>query len=207
MRTFGYVRLSQGEPEAHGLTAQRASILERYPDAEIREEIASAREGGKRPVLRELRAQLQRGDAVVVARLDRLARSVVDFGALITESQRCGWSIVVLDQQLDTSTANGRLVANVLASVAQWEREINSERTRAALAVARARGTFNPSPVTPATRRQVVRRWLAGDSITAVTSALKLHRETVVRILRQETGQRSGRLVREVNSRVERNPW
>ena len=79
-------------------------------------------------------------DALVVAKLDRLSRSLIDFAGLIERSRRRGWAIVVLDLGVDTTTPVGELVANVMAAVAQWERRAIGQRTREALAVRRAQG-------------------------------------------------------------------
>jgi DNA invertase Pin-like site-specific DNA recombinase len=75
-------------------------------------------------VLREVLGALRRGEAeaVVVAKLDRLSRSVVDAGRLLDEARKRGFNIVDLDLGLDLSTPTSELVANVLAAVAQWER-------------------------------------------------------------------------------------
>jgi DNA invertase Pin-like site-specific DNA recombinase len=177
MSVFAYTRVSKGEPDSLGLEAQRTAILDRFPEAEVVQEVASARRADNREKLAEIRRQLRRGDTLVVARLDRLARSVTDFGHIIEESVRRGWDIVVLDQQLDTTTANGRLVANVLASVAQWEREMIAERTRAAL---RARGCGIPVEI----RKQVIELGRRGLSQRAIAAAVNLHKESVARVLR-----------------------
>ena len=88
-----------------------------------------------RPVLGEVLSALRRGEvnAVVVAKLDRLSRSVVDAGRLLEEARRRGFNIVALDLGLDLSTPTGELVANVLAAVAQWERRMIGQRTSEAL--------------------------------------------------------------------------
>ena len=79
-------------------------------------------------------------DAVVVAKLDRLSRSVVDAGRLLEEARKRGFNIVALDLGLDLSTPTGELVANVLAAVAQWERRMIGVRTSEALQVKIAGG-------------------------------------------------------------------
>ena len=85
---------------------------------------------------------VERGEAhaLVVSKLDRLSRSVVDFAGLVARAQRRGWALVALDLGLDMTTPVGGLVANVMASVAEWERRVIGERTAAALAVRRAAG-------------------------------------------------------------------
>jgi DNA invertase Pin-like site-specific DNA recombinase len=83
-----------------------------------------------------------RADGIVVAKLDRLTRSVRDLGDLITErfGREDGPALLSVAEQIDTRTAGGRLVLNVLSSVSQWEREIISERTTEALDLKRANG-------------------------------------------------------------------
>ena len=81
-----------------------------------------------------------RADGLVVAKLDRLTRSTIDFGLLLEWFRDNARTLILLDLGVDTSTAGGELVANVIVSVAQWERGVISERTRAALAQLRAQG-------------------------------------------------------------------
>jgi DNA invertase Pin-like site-specific DNA recombinase len=71
----------------------------------------------------------------VVAKLDRLSRSIVHFGLLLEGASKKRFNVVALDLGLDLSTPQGELVANVIASVAQWERRIIGQRTKEALAV------------------------------------------------------------------------
>jgi DNA invertase Pin-like site-specific DNA recombinase len=77
---------------------------------------------------------------IVVAKLDRLSRSVVDFGRILAWLDDAGGVLVALDLGVDTSTPGGRLVANVLASVAEWEADTISSRTASALSAKRERG-------------------------------------------------------------------
>jgi DNA invertase Pin-like site-specific DNA recombinase len=91
----------------------------------------------KRHVLTEVLAALPRGEAhaVVVAKLDRLRRSVVDAGRLLAEARKGGFNIVALDLGLDLSRPTGELAANVLAAMAQSERRMIGQRTSEALRV------------------------------------------------------------------------
>jgi len=77
---------------------------------------------------------------LVVAKLDRLSRSLVDFAGLMERASREGWALVSLDLGVDTSTPQGEMLANVMASFAQFERRLIAERTKAALAALKARG-------------------------------------------------------------------
>jgi len=87
-------------------------------------------------------AMLMSGEAegLIVAKLDRLTRSVRDLGTLLYRYFEKKYSLFVVQEQVDTRTATGRLMLNVLMSVAQWERETIGERTRDALRAKRKRG-------------------------------------------------------------------
>jgi DNA invertase Pin-like site-specific DNA recombinase len=89
-----------------------------------------------RPGLQTALAMLKTGQAagLVIAKLDRLTRSVRDLGALIEGPFAAGKAALLsVSEQIDTRTAGGRLVLNILGSVSQWEREVIGERTAAAL--------------------------------------------------------------------------
>ncbi len=94
--------------------------------------------GGLQQVLAALRAG--EADGLVVAKLDRLSRSVRDVLDLVDEAGRRGWQLHSIAEHLDTSTASGRFTLTVLAGLAQMEREQVAERTRAALAHLRSQG-------------------------------------------------------------------
>ena len=150
MRAVGYIRVStdqQGE-RGYGLAAQRTLITDEVARREwtmetIYVDVASGGSTKRRPEYASMIAALSGGDAdvLVVAKLDRLSRSLVDFAALMMSSRKDGWSIVALDIGVDTSTPNGELIANIIMSLAQWERRIIGERTRSALSEVRAKGT------------------------------------------------------------------
>lgn len=95
-----------------------------------------------RPALTEGFGLLRAGqaDGLAVARLDRLSRSMIDFAGVMEWSRKQGWALVTLDLGVDTASPSGRLLANVFAAFAEFERELIRQRTRDALAEARARG-------------------------------------------------------------------
>lgn len=97
-----------------------------------------------RPALARLLADVERGevDEVVVYKVDRLSRSLRDFGRLMERFERHKVGFAAVTQQFDTSTSMGRLVLNVLLSFAQFERELISERTRDKIQAARRRGKW-----------------------------------------------------------------
>lgn len=144
MKVIGYIRVSTEEQATNGqsLDAQRAK-LEAYAnlyDLELVEIIADGGASAKslnRPGLRDALAKLRGGvaDGLVIAKLDRLTRNVGDWQRLIDAyfGDKAGKQLFSVADSIDTRTAAGRLVLNVLLSVAQWERETIAERTKDAL--------------------------------------------------------------------------
>jgi DNA invertase Pin-like site-specific DNA recombinase len=176
-RTIGYIRVStRGQAESGlGLDAQRAGILAARSDATIVVETGSAKDTDGRPVLLDLLGELDRaGGTLIVAKLDRLARSAVDFGEILRRSARAGWTLVVLDLALDTSTPVGKFTATVMAAVAELERDLIAQRTRDALAAKRARGerTGPASVLDPRSAERIRADRAAGHSWAAIADGL-----------------------------------
>lgn len=146
MNVIGYRRVStadQGESGA-GLDAQQTAILAEaarrgWTLDEMVTEVASGKDL-RRPELQAVLDRLTAGDVLVVAKLDRLSRSLIDFAGLVDRATRGGWSIVSLDPSVDLTTPSGRLLANVMMSFSAFEREVIGQRTREGLAAKRAAG-------------------------------------------------------------------
>ncbi len=154
MKVVAYVRVSTEEQATQGvsLAAQEAklrSYCELY-DHELVEVITDAGQSAKtmnRPGLQRALVALKSGEAqgLLVLKLDRLTRSVRDLGELLeTYFQKA--ALISIQEQCDTSSAAGRLVLNVMTSVAQWERETTSERTSAALQYKKTQGVQLGAP-------------------------------------------------------------
>jgi DNA invertase Pin-like site-specific DNA recombinase len=113
----------------------------------------------RRPELDRMLDQLRAGDVVVVAKYDRLARSLHDLLEIVRTIREAGAGFRSLAEDIDTTTPAGRLVFHVFASIAQFERERISERTKEGLAAARRRGRAGgrPPALTPE-QREAVRR-------------------------------------------------
>jgi DNA invertase Pin-like site-specific DNA recombinase len=148
-RALCYVRVSTDEQAKSGLSleAQRTTLLaevERrgWELADVLVDEVSAKRGNLRPSFQQARELLAAGEADVLlaTRLDRMSRSVVDFADLMASAQDERWQVVALDLGLDTSTTTGRMVAHILAAVAEAEREVIGQRTSAALVAKRQRG-------------------------------------------------------------------
>lgn len=149
---IGYLRVSTEEQATSGLglDAQRDAI-QRYADAQGWDVLWYVDEGLSakslaRPQLQAALARVQVPakrrdvDGIVVAKLDRLSRSVHDFSGILKLAAARKWALVAIDLGVDTSTPTGRLVANVMMSVAEWEREVIGERTSAAMQAAKRQG-------------------------------------------------------------------
>jgi DNA invertase Pin-like site-specific DNA recombinase len=184
---IGYVRVSTEDQGATGagLDAQRGAIVAEcarrgWQLARIEEDVLSAKTM-KRPGLQAALAACRSGEVggVVVAKLDRLSRSVIDFGRLLAEARQDGWNIVGLDFGLDLSTPQGKLVAQLLMSVAEWEREIIGQRTREALAVKRAQGVRlgRPRGVTDSVAKRIRAARKRGQPYAQI--AARLNRDEV----------------------------
>ena len=86
-------------------------------------------------------------EGLVVAKLDRLSRSLLDFAALMERGRKRGWNLIALDLGVDTSTPSGEMMASVLATFAQqFERRLIGQRTKDALAVKRSQGVVLGRP-------------------------------------------------------------
>ncbi|MDP9223210.1 MAG: recombinase family protein, partial [Actinomycetota bacterium] len=116
---------------------------------------------------------------IVVAKLDRLSRSLIDFAGLLTRAQAEGWNVVALDLGVDLSTPSGEFLANVMSSAAQWERRIIGQRTKDALAVKRAQGVRLGRPTsTPDDVAKRIRK-MRRDGLTLQAICDKLNSESV----------------------------
>ena len=133
---IGYARVSTGEQR---LDVQREALI-RIGCERVFEDTASGRIT-ERPGLLQALDQLRNGDTFVVWKLDRLARSVKQLVDLVTGFERDGVNFVSITDAIDTSTPAGRFFFHIMASLAQMERELIVERTRAGLDAARKRGT------------------------------------------------------------------
>jgi site-specific DNA recombinase len=150
LKAIAYLRVSTDDQAAKGvsLDAQRAKV-EAYAKLYEHEIVAVVEDAGAsgksldRPGLTRALAMLAAGEAtaLIVMKLDRLTRSVRDLGELLSQHFAPGKAALLsVGEQIDTRSAAGRLVLNVLTSVAQWEREAIVERTTVALAHKRSRG-------------------------------------------------------------------
>jgi DNA invertase Pin-like site-specific DNA recombinase len=183
VKVVGYIRVSTEEQadSGAGLEAQRKTIRAAC-EAKGWELLALAEDAGlsgsrmDRPGLQEaLRTvEASEADGIVVAKVDRLSRSLLHFTTLIERSRKQGWQLVALDLGVDTSTASGELMANTIASFAQFERRLIGERTRDALAVKKAEGVRlgRPRSLPDEVVEEILTRRGGGETFKAIADDL-----------------------------------
>ena len=138
---IGYARVSTHEQK---LEAQTDALIEAGAERVFADKITGTTRS--RPQLDQMIDQLRSGDVVVVTKYDRLARSLRDLLDIVEAIRGRGAGFRSLAEDIDTTTSAGRLVFHVFASIAQFERERISERTREGLAAARKRGRVGGRP-------------------------------------------------------------
>ena len=178
---FGYTRVSTDEQalSRNGLEAQHETIAGESARRDWDVEYFSDEGVSGKLIAPNLQKVLQllasgQGDGLVVAKLDRLSRSIINAANIIESAQAQGWSLVILDLGVDLTTAAGRMMAMNLVNFAQYERELISERTKAALAAKKRRGERigRPRVVSASVVRRIVRDRETGLTYDAIAFAL-----------------------------------
>jgi site-specific DNA recombinase len=152
MRAIGYVRVSTTDQAQEGVSLDQqaaritaACVARGWTLVElVRDEGYSAKDT-KRPGLQAilaeaLRPKKRRFDTVLVVKLDRLTRSVVDLNLMLRDFQRWNLGLTSIEETVDTTSATGKLFVNLVACVSQWERETTGERTKSGMTQLRAQG-------------------------------------------------------------------
>ena len=187
MEVIGYIRVSHQEQKRSGagLEVQRRAILSECQKRgwQLVETIEDGGYSGKdlrRPGIKRALEAVESGkaSALVVAKWDRLSRSMLDFAGIMDRAQRKGWGLVALDADVDTTTPTGRAMAHVTMTFAQLEREKIGERIKEALAVKRSQGVrLGRPPTLPAkVGRRIARERKAGNSYARIAQALNADR-------------------------------
>lgn len=183
MQVIGYVRVSSDEQanSGAGLAAQRAAIQAEckrrgWQLLEVIEDAGYSAKDLKRPGVLTALETLERHEAggLVVAKLDRLSRSMLDFTAIMAKATKQSWALVALDCAVDTTTPAGEAMAHVLATFAQFERRLIGQRTREALAAKRAAGVRlgRPQSLSSSLRTRIAAERKAGRSFATIAAAL-----------------------------------
>jgi DNA invertase Pin-like site-specific DNA recombinase len=171
---IGYARTSTLEQEAE-LDAQLRDLKALGCKRIYSEQASSVSE---RPELEALLKSLRKGDKLIVTKLDRLARSVIHLGQIVERIQESGADLQIVAMGVDTSTATGKLMLNVLGSVAQFEREMMLERQREGIAKAKAEGKYKGKKVKFATERALELK-RQGKSLRQIAENLGVSKQAV----------------------------
>jgi DNA invertase Pin-like site-specific DNA recombinase len=164
-----------------GLEAQERDLKAAGCDRVFAEQVSSVAE---RDELEAAIDYLRDGDSLVVTKLDRLARSMRDLIAIKDRIEARGAGLRILAMNLDTTTATGKLMLNVLGSVAEFEREMMLERQREGIAKAKAEGKYRGrAPTARAKAGEVEAMLAAGESPTDVARKLGIGRSSVYRAM------------------------
>jgi DNA invertase Pin-like site-specific DNA recombinase len=180
MSLVGYARVST---DGQTLEAQIAQLKGAGATRIFSEKLSGAR--ADRPQLARLLESLDRGDVVVVTRLDRLARSTRDLLNVLEVVGASGASFRSLaDAWADTSTPHGRLMLTVLGGLAEFERELIRVRTGEGRQRAKARGAKlgRPSKLTNHQRREALDRRAAGEPVTEIARSYNVSHSTISRL-------------------------
>ena len=181
---IGYARTSTVDQQA-GFEAQHTQLTGIGCEKVWKEQTSSI---GKRSALTEAMEFCREGDVFVVTKLDRLARSVRHLGEVVERLEAKGVGLRILDLGLDTTNATGKLMLNVLGSVAQFEREMMLERQREGIAKAKADGRYKGrKPTAQAKAEDVLRLVKEGHNKRSVAGKLGISERSVYRIVSAAT--------------------
>ena len=193
-RVAVYARVSTKEQT----TETQVSQLTAYCQSRGWTDVAVFRDDGisgvrdNRPELDKLREPMLHGEfsAVVVSKMDRLGRSLGMILRFWDEADAAGVRVIVIDQGIDTSTPAGRLQRNMLAALAEFERELILERTRAGIARARALGKKFGAPrrISEAVAKEVRDRRARGESFRMISQRMNIKLGGVRSVLRRDSG-------------------
>ncbi len=180
----GYARVSTTEQEA-GLAAQERDLRAAGCGKVFAERVSSV---GERAQLDAALGYLREGDALVVYRPDRLARSVADLLSIVGKLEAKGVALRILSMGgsgLDTGTPTGRLMLTMLGAVAEFERALMLERQREGIAKAKGEGRYKGRKPTARAKAEEVRR-LHGQAVrpTEIAKRLGIGRASVYRVLK-----------------------
>lgn len=184
-RVIGYLRVSTEEQVLSGLgLADQRAVIEAEAGRRGWSEMQFVSDEGfsaknlSRPAIADALDQLRSGKAstLVVSKLDRLSRSLLDFATLMERARREKWQIVVLDLAIDTTQPSGQLMANVMAAFAEYERQLIAARTSAALQQKKLQGVRlgRPRTLDPEITSAVVACREAGETLQAIADDLNL---------------------------------
>lgn len=177
---IGYARTSTIEQQA-GLEAQIQQLKATGCEKLFTEKTSSV---GVRKELEDALDFVREGDTLVVAKLDRLARSVIHLGQIVETLDKKKANLQILDLGINTEHATGKLVLNVMGAIAQFEREMMLERQREGIAKAKAEGKYRGRAPTARSKKADIRKLFhEGLKPSEIADRMKIGRSSVYRLL------------------------
>ena len=178
---LGYARVSKADDQD---TGPQIEALEAAGCQRIYEEHIS---GGRwdRPELHRLLDRLEPGDVLTVWKLDRLSRSLKDLLLILDKVEKVGAGFRSLTENIDSTTASGRMMMQMLGAFAEFERAMVRERTQAGLRSARAQGRKGgrTPKLSPDQKAEVLTMVKAGRSTADIARLFRVHRATISRMV------------------------
>lgn len=182
-QVVGYARTSTLDQVA-GFEAQIRDLLSAGCQKLFKEQVSSR--AAKRPELERVVDYVREGDTLVVTRIDRLARSMQDLVRIIGALNAKGVELRILSLNLETSTSTGKLMVNMLGSIAEFERELMLERQREGISRAQAAGKYRGrAPTAQRQSAEILQLRSEGVPAGSIANMLNISRASVFRILKK----------------------
>ena len=185
-RVFAYARVSTVEQLTEN---QRGQIAEAGYKIEgprfIEEKVSGSVPASQRPGFQKLLERMERGDTLIVTKLDRIGRDSIDVQQTVTRFSQEGMRLIVLQLgNLDLTSSSGAMIVKMLAAVADFERELIIERTQAGQARARAEGKHmgRPAKTTEGQRKTIRKALQKGATVTSMADQFNVSRATIITI-------------------------
>jgi DNA invertase Pin-like site-specific DNA recombinase len=191
-KRFGYGRVSTLD---QNLDAQKDALFSAGVDEVFLEKITGTK--ASRPQLDLVRQMLRSGDTLVITRMDRLGRSAKDLLTIVSELGDRGVNLEIIEQHIDTKTAEGKLFFTMVAAFAEFEHSMMVSRTKDGLAAARARGRVGgrKAKLTSLQIKEIQRLYQARElSVQDIAAMFHVSRPTVYRVLDELPGEKDMRL-------------
>ncbi len=184
-RTFAYVRVSTFEQETQNQVMEiEAAGFSVEPHRIITETISGSRAIAQRPGFSRLLDKMEKGDVLIVTKLDRLGRDAIDVSTTVARLEEEGIRVYCLALGgVDLTSSAGKLTMGVINAVAQFERDLLIERTQSGLARAKAEGKIlgRPPALSDEQQKTVRQRLAGGETVSAIARDMKTSRQTIMR--------------------------
>lgn len=184
---IGYARVST---EEQNLDLQHDALKAAGCEQILTDKVTGAQQ--KREGLQAALELIGEGDQLVIWKLDRLGRSVPHLSGLFADIEAKGGGVVSLTEGIDTTKAGGKMVYQIMSVLAEFERDIISERTKAGMAASKRRGVKmgRPKALSPAQIDTALMMIRSGESVAVVARSFGVHRSTIYEIQNTYSGKK-----------------